>query len=53
MEISFIGWVHTILGTAAILVSIYIIVSKGYITSNNLIGKFYIIATLKIGRAHV
>ena len=46
MEISFIGWVHTILGTAAILVSIYIIVSKGFITSNNLIGKFYIIATL-------
>ena len=45
MEISFIGWVHTILGTAAILVSIVIIASQGFITIKNLAGKFYIFST--------
>ena len=45
MEISFIGWVHTILGTAAILVSIIIIASQGFITRKNLAGKFYILST--------
>ena len=46
MEISLIGWIHTILGTLAILVALFIIVTKGYIKSTNNLGKFYIIATL-------
>ena len=46
MEISLIGWIHTVLGTLAILVALFIIVTKGYIKSTNNLGKFYIIATL-------
>ena len=46
MEISLIGWIHTVLGTLAILVALFIIVTKGYIKSKNNFGKFYIIATL-------
>ena len=46
MEISLIGWIHTVLGTLAILVALFIIVTKGYINSTNNLGKFYIIATL-------
>ena len=46
MEISLIGWIHTILGTLAILAALYIIVTQGYIKSTNNLGKFYIIATL-------
>ena len=45
MEISFIGWIHTILGTLAILVAIFIIASQGFITVKNILGKFYLIAT--------
>ena len=46
MERSLIGWIHTILGTLAILVALFIIVTQGYIKSTNNLGKFYIIATL-------
>ena len=46
MEISLIGWIHTILGTLAILVALIIIAIQGYIKSTNNLGKFYIIATL-------
>ena len=46
MEISSIGWIHTILGTLAIFVALFIIVTQGYIKSTNNLGKFYIIATL-------
>ena len=46
MEISLIGWIHTVLGTLAILVALFIIVTKGYINSTNNLVKFYIIATL-------
>ena len=46
MEISLIGWIHTILGTLAILVALFNIVTQGYIKSTNNLGKFYIIATL-------
>ncbi len=46
MEISSIGWIHTILGTLAIFLALFIIVTQGYIKSTNNLGKFYIIATL-------
>ena len=46
MEISSIGWIHTILGTLSIFVALFIIVTQGYIKSTNNLGKFYIIATL-------
>ena len=46
MEISLIGWIHTVLGTLAILVALIIIATQGYIKSTNNLGKFYIIATL-------
>ena len=46
MEISLIGWIHTILGTLAIFVATFIILSQGLITKNNYLGKFYIFATL-------
>ena len=46
MEISLIGWIHTFLGTLAILVAFYIIATRGYVRSTNNLGKFYIIATL-------
>ncbi len=46
MEISFIGWIHTILGTLAILIAIFIIATQGFITVKNSLGKFYLIATV-------
>ena len=46
MEISLIGWIHTILGTLAIIVAVLIIATKGFIKSKNNLGKFYIVATL-------
>ena len=46
MEISLIGWIHTILGTLAIIVAVFIIVTQGFINSKNNFGKFYIIATI-------
>ena len=45
MEISFIGWIHTILGTLAILIAIFIIATQGFITVKNSLGKFYLIST--------
>tara|TARA_B100001029_G_scaffold160275_1_gene148182 strand:+ start:872 stop:1351 length:480 start_codon:yes stop_codon:yes gene_type:complete len=45
MEISFIGWIHTILGTLAIFVAVFIIATKGFISAKNLLGKFYLVAT--------
>ena len=45
MEISFIGWIHTVLGTLAILVSVFIIASQGFITAKKPLGKFYLVAT--------
>tara|TARA_B100001996_G_scaffold61648_1_gene44137 strand:- start:1396 stop:1875 length:480 start_codon:yes stop_codon:yes gene_type:complete len=45
MEISFIGWIHTILGTLAILVAVLIIAKQGFISVKNSLGKFYLIAT--------
>ena len=46
MEISLIGWIHTILGTLAIIVAVFIIGTQGFINSKNNLGKFYIVATL-------
>ena len=46
MEISLIGWIHTILGTLAIIVAVFIIATQGFIKSKNNLGKLYIIATL-------
>ena len=46
MEISIIGWIHTILGTLAIIVAVFIIAIQGFIKSKNNLGKFYIVATL-------
>ena len=46
MEISLIGWIHTILGTLAIFVGAFIILTQGLITKKNLLGKIYIFATL-------
>lgn len=46
MEISLIGWIHTILGTLAIFVGTFIILTQGLITKKNLLGKIYIFATL-------
>jgi len=46
VEISLIGWIHTILGTLSILVAAIVIITKGFLTKNNLLGKFYILATI-------
>ena len=46
MEISLIGWIHTVLGTLAILVALIIIVTQGYIKITNNMVKLYIIDTL-------
>jgi|TARA_Y100000816_G_scaffold78772_1_gene53615 uncharacterized membrane protein len=46
VEISLIGWIHTILGTLAIIVAVLIIATQGFIKSKNNLGKFYIVATL-------
>ena len=46
MEISFIGWIHTILGTLAIFVAVFIITKEGFISVKNFLGKFYLIATI-------
>ncbi len=46
MEISLIGWIHTILGTLAIIVAVLIIATQGFIKSKNNLGKFYLVATL-------
>jgi hypothetical protein len=46
MEISLIGWIHTILGTLAILTAFFIIATQGYISRNNFPGVFYIVTTI-------
>jgi len=46
MEISFIGWIHTVLGTLAIFVAVFIITKEGFISVKNFLGKFYLIATI-------
>tara|TARA_Y100001970_G_scaffold267251_1_gene356968 strand:+ start:54 stop:533 length:480 start_codon:yes stop_codon:yes gene_type:complete len=46
MEISFIGWIHTILGTLAIFVAVFIIAKEGFISVKNFLGKFYLITTI-------
>ena len=46
MESSLIGWIHTILGTLAIFVGAFIILTQGLITKKDLLGKIYIFATL-------
>ena len=46
MEISLIGWIHTVLGTLAILVALFLIATQGYISRNNRQGMFYIVATI-------
>ena len=44
--ISFIGWFHTILGTAAIVVGLYLLIRDRFIYIDNKLAYFYLISTL-------
>ena len=46
MEISFIGWIHTVLGSFAILLAAAIIAIQRFISISNIAGKYYVVATL-------
>ena len=45
MEISFIGWIHTVLGLFAILL-LAIIAIQRFISISNISGKYYVVVTL-------
>ena len=44
--ISFLGWVHTILGISALLIGFYSLAKYKFIKSRNLSGEIYLFATL-------
>ena len=44
--ISLIGWFHTILGTAAIVVGLYLLIRDKFIYIDNKLAYFYLISTL-------
>ena len=44
--ISFLGWVHTILGISALLVGFYSLARYKFIKARNLSGEIYLVATL-------
>ena len=44
--ISIIGWFHTILGTAAIVVGLYLLIRDKFIYIDNKLAYFYLISTL-------
>ena len=43
--ISLIGWFHTILGTAAIVVGLYLLIRDKFIYIDNKLAYFYLIST--------
>jgi hypothetical protein len=45
-EISYIGWFHTIVGTAAIIVGLYLLIKDRFIFLDKNSAKFYIAATV-------
>ena len=44
-EISFIGWIHTISGTIALVLAAHIIIKDRVISAKVLVGKFYLLLT--------
>ena len=44
--ISFLGWVHTILGISALLIGFYSLIKYRFIKAKNLSGEIYLFATL-------
>ena len=44
--ISYIGWFHTILGTAAIVVGLYLLIKDRFIFMNTKLTNFYLLSTL-------
>ena len=44
-EISYIGWFHTILGSAAIIVGLYLLVKDRFIFMNTKLTNFYLLST--------
>ena len=44
--ISFLGWVHTILGISALLIGFYSLAKYKFIKARNLSGEIYLFATL-------
>jgi len=44
--ISYIGWFHTILGTAAIIVGLYLLIKDRFIFMNTKLTNFYLLSTL-------
>ena len=44
-EISYIGWFHTILGSAAIIVGLYLLIKDRFIFMNTRLTNFYLLST--------
>jgi len=45
-EISYIGWFHTILGIAAIVIGLYLLIKDRFIFMNTNLAKFYLLSTV-------
>ena len=44
--ISYIGWFHTILGIAAIVIGLYLLIKDRFIFMNTNLAKFYLLSTV-------
>ena len=44
--ISYIGWLHTILGIAAIVIGLYLLIKDRFIFMNTNLAKFYLLSTV-------
>ena len=43
--ITFLGWFHTILGIAAILTGLFLLIKENFISIKSFLGRFYLVST--------
>jgi len=43
--ITFLGWFHTVLGIAAILTGLFILIKENFISIKSFLGRFYLVST--------
>ena len=44
--ITFLGWFHTILGIAAILTGLFLLIKENFISIKSFVGRFYLVSTI-------
>ena len=44
--ITFLGWFHTILGIAAILTGLFLLIKENFISIKSFLGRFYLVSTV-------